>query len=131
MNFDKTMVIVAHCDDEVLGAGGLIHNLSSHGSEVAVVVVSPRSINSRPGVEDGYAEKLMSQAESVAKVLGSRKPIFGKFRQEITSIKEEECMFKRWGNDLNFGTVMQGVWDDYIISTDREFSVDKLKISSS
>lgn len=90
MNFDKTMVIVAHCDDEVLGAGGLIHNLSSHGSEVAVVVVSPRSINSRPGVEDGYAEKLMSQAESVAKVLGSRKPIFGKFRQEITSIKETE-----------------------------------------
>lgn len=43
----------------------------------------------------------------------------------------EECMFKRWGQDLNFGTVMEDVWNDHIISADREFSVDKLKISSS
>lgn len=96
MNFDKTMVIVAHCDDEVLGAGGLIHNLSSHGSEVAVVIVSPRSILSRPGVGEDYAEKLMSQAESVAKVLGSNRPVFGKFDREITHCDTSETEVNVW-----------------------------------
>lgn len=51
---------------------------------------------------------------------------YGSYRKLL-----EECMFARWGNDLNFDSVLKEVWDDYMISSDREFSVDKLKVSSS
>lgn len=97
MNFNKTMIIVAHCDDEVLGAGGLIHNLSSRGSEISIVIVSPRSILSRPDVKEDYAELLMDQAEEVSKILGSCKPIFGPFDREITDVRETEV--NRWIKD--------------------------------
>lgn len=97
MNFGRTMVIVAHCDDEVLGAGGLIHNLAQKLYEISIVIVSPKSILSRPGVNEDYAETLMSQAESVSKILGSNKPVFGSFDKEISSISETKV--NRWIKD--------------------------------
>jgi LmbE family N-acetylglucosaminyl deacetylase len=40
MNFGKTLVIVAHPDDEVLGCGGLIAKLTSQGREIRVVFIA-------------------------------------------------------------------------------------------
>jgi LmbE family N-acetylglucosaminyl deacetylase len=40
LNFGKTLVIVAHPDDEVLGCGGLIANLTSQGEQVRVIFMA-------------------------------------------------------------------------------------------
>ena len=43
LNFGKTLVIVAHPDDEVLGCGGLIAKLINQGEQVRVVFVAEGS----------------------------------------------------------------------------------------
>lgn len=87
---EKSMVIVAHPDDEVLGAGGLISSISSNGAEVHVAIVSPRSILSRPGVSEDYVSGLIDQAMKASKVLGAKNLIFGNFDRELTAVRETE-----------------------------------------
>ena len=36
----KYMFVVAHPDDEVLGAGGFIHKAIQHGDDVCVVILN-------------------------------------------------------------------------------------------
>jgi LmbE family N-acetylglucosaminyl deacetylase len=43
LNFGKTLVVVAHPDDEVLGCGGLISKLINQGEQVRVVFVAEGS----------------------------------------------------------------------------------------
>ena len=43
LNFGKTLVVVAHPDDEVLGCGGLIAKLINQGEQVKVVFVAEGS----------------------------------------------------------------------------------------
>jgi LmbE family N-acetylglucosaminyl deacetylase len=43
LNFGKTLVVVAHPDDEVLGCGGLIAKLINQGEQVRVVFVAEGS----------------------------------------------------------------------------------------
>lgn len=53
MNFGRTLIVVAHPDDEILGCGGLIARLSSEGTEVGVLFMS-----------DGETSRELTQSET-------------------------------------------------------------------
>ena len=36
----------------------------------------------------------------------------------------EECLYERWSADLNFDQVMKHVWDQYIVASEREYSME-------
>lgn len=68
---EKVLVIAAHPDDEVLGAGATIHNLASRGHDVCVAVAS-LECPTREG-------DLMSQCSESHKILGVKQCIAGRF----------------------------------------------------
>lgn len=47
----RYLIVVAHPDDEVLGAGGLIHSALKRGDSVRVVIMNSTDIESRPKMD--------------------------------------------------------------------------------
>jgi LmbE family N-acetylglucosaminyl deacetylase len=68
----KAMILVAHADDETLGAGGLIQKLLATAWDVDVVIMSDGMLTVRDVVEDNRADAL-----TACRRLGLKKdPIF-------------------------------------------------------
>lgn len=63
----KAMVLVAHADDEVLGAGGLIQKLATSDWSVSIVILSDGQLTVRDKLQDNKAD-----AYRCCKVLGLR-----------------------------------------------------------
>lgn len=70
------LVVAAHPDDEVLGAGGTIYRLAQAGYEVTVCLMSGQvqARANRPGIEDLY-----KHINSSTSVLGVKRVISGNF----------------------------------------------------
>lgn len=80
------LVVVAHPDDEVLGAGGTIARHAGEGESVHVVMVADGE-TSRPGHGDDARQKRGAASAAAAKVLGTRPPIlFGLPDQRLDTI---------------------------------------------
>lgn len=108
------LIVVAHPDDEVLGAGGTIYNLVKNNNEVNVCILSGEVTvrNFRPSDEE-----LQSDLHSAMKMIGVNKIFTGDFPniqfntvphldvvQYIESIIEEtkaEVVFTHHPSDLN------------------------------
>jgi LmbE family N-acetylglucosaminyl deacetylase len=67
----NALVLVAHADDETLGAGGLIQRLVKRGESVSVVILSDGVIRARGGVQDNRADAI-----AACKRLGVGPPCF-------------------------------------------------------
>lgn len=74
----KALVLVAHADDETLGAGGTIRRLVSTGWEVDVVVVSDGIVTARGGTQDNRGG-----AREACEVLGAKPPVFLGFEDQF------------------------------------------------
>ncbi len=72
----KILIVVAHPDDEVLGAGGSIHKWSHEGHEVAVCIMSceAKARTQRPSDTDLEADAMNS-----SKILGIKRIYRGAF----------------------------------------------------
>lgn len=70
------LVVVAHPDDEVLGAGATMHHLAAQGEEVNVVIMSGQA-EARQGRPSD--QELMDDADACLKILGVNKVIRGDF----------------------------------------------------
>jgi LmbE family N-acetylglucosaminyl deacetylase len=70
------LVVVAHPDDEVLGAGASIYKLTKEGNHVSVCILSGEvtARNARPEIED-----LVSDMNRAAEILGIKQIICGSF----------------------------------------------------
>lgn len=71
---EPVLVVAAHPDDEVLGAGATMARLSAEGRPVSVLVLG-EGVTSRGAAEDGADEALTvlrSESETAAAVLGVR-----------------------------------------------------------
>jgi len=71
MSTNSALVLVAHADDETLGAGGLINKLVKNHWNVDVIIVSNGKLTVRGKIEDNAKD-----AYSACKVLGCNPPIF-------------------------------------------------------
>ena len=71
----KYLVVVAHPDDEVLGAGATIHKLTQHGHEVAVAVMVTKAA-ARANISDTLSEDSQKAMDliGVKKVYGADFP---------------------------------------------------------
>lgn len=70
MNFDKTLVIAAHPDDEVLGCGGLIARQAAAGCPVDVLVITDGTSTQYPGNIDMH-QRRTEQLTKACEILGS------------------------------------------------------------
>ena len=62
------LVVVAHPDDETLGAGATIHKLVKKGNKVAVAIMSGRAA-ARKGLSISLSEDVSSTSENVLKTV--------------------------------------------------------------
>ncbi len=77
MNFDMNyLVVVAHPDDEVLGAGASIYKLAKEGNSISICILSGEvtARKARPELED-----LVSDMNLAAELLGIKKIIRGTY----------------------------------------------------
>ena len=72
----RYLLVVAHPDDEVLGAGGTIYHLSHSGNFVSVCILSSQA-NARRYKPDDHI--LKNNIQSSSSVLGVKKIILGNF----------------------------------------------------
>src|SRR5215510_2238575 len=72
------LVVAAHPDDEVLGAGGTIAHHVAHGEAVYVAILTEGASAQFPGAPEMIALK-QSQALKAAEVLGVKDVFFGNF----------------------------------------------------
>jgi LmbE family N-acetylglucosaminyl deacetylase len=72
----RTLIVAAHPDDEVLGAGGLASRLASNGIEVTSLILCglAEARTQRPETEDLLRDALAAQRR-----LGMQEPILGTF----------------------------------------------------
>lgn len=70
------LIVAAHPDDEVLGAGGLMHRLSVEGKETNVCIMSAGAAARRYRPDDAVLE---SNIQSSAGLLGVKRVIYGDF----------------------------------------------------
>ncbi len=82
----KALVLVAHADDETLGAGGTICKLADSGWQVEVVILSDGIVRARGGEQDNR-----SGAAAACQILGSRQPSFLDFPdQQLDTVAVSE-----------------------------------------
>lgn len=67
----RAMVLMAHADDETLGAGGLIQKLIQTNWDVSIVLLSDGILERRGTVEDNR-----SDSKKACEMLGVREPLF-------------------------------------------------------
>ena len=73
----KALILVAHADDESLGAGGLIQKLVKKDWEVSVVFLSNGILDVRVVIEDNRED-----ANNACKVLGVKNPVFLDYKDQ-------------------------------------------------
>ena len=117
---DKIMVVAAHPDDEVLGAGGVIKKYSNSGKEIIAVILGEGQTsryNKRKDVPSNVIGELHNNTFLSADVLGYKKIYFADFPDNrfddvnlldivkfIEKIKEEfkpDIIYTHHGGDLN------------------------------
>ena len=67
----KALVLMAHADDETLGAGGLIYKLTKNNWKVSIVFISDGIVATRKKKQDNRKD-----AKKACNILGVRNPIF-------------------------------------------------------
>lgn len=72
----KVLVIAAHPDDEVYGAGGTMARLVKEGHEVYTLIVTDGSSTQYPG-DDERARQKVTECEEANRRLGVRKVFYG------------------------------------------------------
>lgn len=72
----RYLIVAAHPDDEVLGAGGLMHRASREGEGASVCIMSPKAAARSRRPDDAVLE---GNIESCARLLGARRVIHGGF----------------------------------------------------
>ena len=85
----KYLIVVAHPDDEALGAGATMHKLSRQGHEVYVCVM-----NSVSDIRCKDSEQMMNEMELSHKILGVRKSFVGNFETMHFNVTPEEELVK-------------------------------------
>lgn len=70
------LIVVAHPDDEVLGAGATIHKLASEGNKVSVCIMCGRAAARTNRPED---DELLDDMNKCLEVLGVKKLLIGDF----------------------------------------------------
>lgn len=72
----SVLIVVAHPDDEILGAGGTASALAEAGREVRACILSgnAEARRGRPGVE-----RLHAQTRAACRIVGMAEPVFGSF----------------------------------------------------
>ncbi len=77
MNLKSILIVVAHPDDEALGAGGLIHKLSSDGIEINCMILSGNveARSTKPS-----KDKINLSIKAAGKILGINDHIIGDFK---------------------------------------------------
>jgi LmbE family N-acetylglucosaminyl deacetylase len=77
MNLKSILIVVAHPDDEALGAGGLIHKLSSDGIEINCMILSGNveARSTKPS-----KDKVNLNIKAAGKILGINDHIIGDFK---------------------------------------------------
>ncbi len=73
---NKVLVVVAHPDDEVLGAGGTILKHAKNGDWVGILILGD-GVTSRDASYESEIRKRAAQARKAAKTLGAKKIILG------------------------------------------------------
>lgn len=84
------LVVAAHPDDEVIGAGGTIAAHAARGDQVFIAILTEGASVQFPGDGDKMALK-KEQAITAAKMLGAQKVFFGEFpdqRLDVTPALE-------------------------------------------
>jgi len=106
----NVLVVAAHPDDEVLGAGGAIARHREEGDSVIVLILG-EGIVSRAGVSKGEAlkqqKKLQTDAVSASAVLGAPSPMLRSFPDNsfdsvplLSIVREIETVVKETKPDL-------------------------------
>src|ERR1700730_2820455 len=54
----RVLILVAHADDETLGAGGMIQRLAKRGESVSVVILSDGIVRARGGEQDNRSDAI-------------------------------------------------------------------------
>lgn len=121
----NTLVIAAHPDDEVLGAGGTIARLASEGNDVSILILG-EGVTSRldnpQDADQSEIEKLHKQAREIGQFLGAKDVRFAKLPDnrfdtvallDVIKIIEEqiervqpEVIYTQHGGDLNIDHVV-------------------------
>ncbi|MDD4170079.1 MAG: PIG-L family deacetylase [Desulfotomaculaceae bacterium] len=71
----KCLVLAAHPDDEIYGAGGTIARYTQMGAEVYVVILTEGCSTQYPG-QDGMKERKRREALAANQIIGTREVIF-------------------------------------------------------
>ena len=74
LTFGNTLVLAAHPDDEVLGAGGTIPRIKASGGTVTVIIVTDGSSTQYAG-DEAIKERKNTALEDANQILGSDKVI--------------------------------------------------------
>jgi LmbE family N-acetylglucosaminyl deacetylase len=112
----RVLVIAAHPDDEVLGAGATIARLAREGAEVHVAIVTEGCSAQYPGRPDLILVK-QTQARSALDILGGGELHFGglpdmkldtvplvevnRFLEEVVTRVDPDIVFTHHAHDLN------------------------------
>jgi len=116
----KVLIVAAHPDDEVLGAGATIARLAAEGAEVRVLIIGEGATSrgrSRGKKPSKAVKGLAAAARKAARVLGVRPPKLGRLPDnrfdsvdllEIVKLVEKEvdafgpeAVFTHFSGDLN------------------------------
>jgi LmbE family N-acetylglucosaminyl deacetylase len=69
--FKHVLVIFPHADDEILSVGGVLHQLSSSGSDVTYLLLTQGERGTKDGKKDEDLKVIrVKEAEDVSKILG-------------------------------------------------------------
>lgn len=109
------LVVAAHPDDEVLGAGGTIAAHSARGDRVFIAILTDGASVQFPDQPDKISLK-KQQALDVAKLLGAREVFFGGFpdqRLDATPILEVNRFVERVVNEIKAQIVYTNHFADF------------------